>query len=156
VLEKVYFCGGKKSINLTQNTQRKMEKKDSIEEARRYVANAEEVIRKAEYDPELNRYTDGKYVKMAGNTLWNGSLIALDALFGISKRKGRPDIDKYKDAAWNRDRKLLAYIVDGYETMHLHMGYDGTKIKKTCDVGFELANAIIDRCEKLLPVPVCA
>ena len=49
-----------------------MEKKDPIEEARRYVANAEEVIKKANYDPELNRYSDGKYVKMAGNTLWNG------------------------------------------------------------------------------------
>ncbi len=47
-----------------------MEKKDPIEEARRYVANAEEVIKKANYDPELNIYTDGKYVKMAGNTLW--------------------------------------------------------------------------------------
>ncbi len=44
-----------------------MEKKDPIEEARRYVANAEEVIKKANYDPELNIYTDGKYVKMAGN-----------------------------------------------------------------------------------------
>ena len=48
-----------------------MEKKDPIEEARRYVANAEEVIKKANYDPELNIYTDGKYVKMAGNTLWH-------------------------------------------------------------------------------------
>ena len=121
-----------------------MEIENQIAEARRYVANAEEIIKKAGYDPELKRYTDGKYVKMAGNTLWNGCLVALDALFGINKRKGRPDIDKYKDAARNRDKKLLAYIVDGYVAMHLHMGYDGTKIKKTCDAGFELANAIIE------------
>ena len=46
-----------------------MEKKDPIEEARRYVANAEEVIKKANYDRELKIYTDGKYIKMAGNTL---------------------------------------------------------------------------------------
>ena len=58
-----------------------MEKKNPIEEARRYVANAEEVIQKANYDPELKIYTDGKYIKMAGNTLWNGCLIALDAGF---------------------------------------------------------------------------
>lgn len=133
-----------------------MKKKNQIEEARRYVANAEEVIKKAGFDPELKRYTDGKYVKMAGNTLWNGCLVALDALFGISKRKGRPDIDKYKDAARKRDRKLLAYIVDGYNIMHLAMGYDGNESKKVCEAGFEYANAIIDCCEKLCPVPVVA
>ena len=36
-----------------------MEKNDPIEEARRYVANAKEVIKKANFDPELNIYTDG-------------------------------------------------------------------------------------------------
>ena len=133
-----------------------MEKKDPIEEARRYVANAKEVIKKANYDPELNIYTDGKYIKMAGNTLWNGCLIALDAALGISKGKGRPDIGNYRDAAAKRDRKLMAAIVAGYNTMHLSMGYDGTKGKKICDAGFEYADAIIDRCAKLLPEPVCA
>ncbi|MBO4654617.1 MAG: DUF5618 family protein [Bacteroidales bacterium] len=122
------------------------ESKNPIEEARRYVTNAEEVIKKANYDPEMKRYTDSKYVKMAGNTLWNGCLIALDALFGIKKRKGRPDIDKYKKAASERDKKLLAYIVDGYSMMHLSMGYDGINQKKICDIGFEVANNIIDRC----------
>ena len=133
-----------------------MEIANPIEEARRYVANVEEVIKKADYDPELKRYTDGKYVKMAGNTLWNGCLVALDALFGISKRKGRPDIDKYTEAARKRDKKLLAFVVDGYSTIHLCMGYDGNKSKKVCDAGFDYANAIIDYCEKLLPVTVCA
>ena len=132
-----------------------MEIANPIEEARRYVANAEEIIKKADYDPELKRYTDGKYVKMAGNTLWNGCLVALDALFGISKRKGRPDIDKYTEAARKRDKKLLAFVVDGYSTIHLCMGYDGNKSKKVCDAGFDYANAIIDYCEKRLPVTVC-
>ena len=133
-----------------------MKKKDPIEEARRYVANAEEVIKKANYDPELNRYSDGKYVKMAGNTLWNGCLIALDTLFGISKRKGRPDIRKYKEEAAKRDKKLLAAIADGYNTLHLSMGYDGILNKKICDAGFEAANEIINRCAMLMPKPVCA
>lgn len=133
-----------------------MEKIDPIEEARRYVANAEEVIKKANYDSELNIYTDGKYIKMAGNTLWNGCLVALDAVLGISKGKGRADIGKYRDAAAKRDRKLMAAIVAGYNTMHLSMGYDGTKGKKICDAGFEYAEAIIDRCAKLLPEPACA
>ena len=116
-----------------------MEMKNPIEEARRYVANAEEVIKKANYDPELNRYSDGKYVKMAGNTLWNGCLIALDALFGISKRKGRPDIRKYKEEAAKRDKKLLAAISDGYNIMHLTMGYDGILSKNVCNEGFKYA-----------------
>lgn len=133
-----------------------MELKNPIEEARRYVANAKEVIKKANYDPELNIYTDGKYVKMAGNTLWNGCLIALDAALDIRKGKGRPSIEKYKEAAAKRDRKLLAAIVAGYDFMHLTMGYDGSKGKKTCDTGFEYANDIINRCAKLCPEPVCA
>ena len=133
-----------------------MERKNPIEEARRYVANAEEVIKKANYDPELNRYSDGKYVKMAGNTLWNGCLIALDALFGISKRKGRPDIRKYKEEAAKRDRKLLNAVNTGYNTMHLSMGYDGNTDKRVCDAGFANANDIISRCAHMMPAPVCA
>ena len=73
------------------------EKKNPIDEARRYVSNAKEVIKNANFDMELKIYMDGKYVKMAGNTLWNGCLVALDAVFGIRKYKGRPSIDKYKE-----------------------------------------------------------
>ena len=133
-----------------------MEVKNPIEEARRYVANAEEIIKKANYDPELNIYTDNKYVKTAGNILWCGCLVALDAVLDIPRGKGRPSIEKYKEAAGQRDRKLLAAIVTGYDIMHLFMGYDGTKNKKVCDAGFEKANAIIDRCALLSPEGKCA
>ena len=133
-----------------------MELNDPIEEARRYVANAKEVIEKAGLDPELNIYTDGKYVKMAGNTLWNGCLVALDAVLGVRKGKGRPSIEKYKEAAGKRDRKLLAYIIAGYDLMHLTMGYDGAKDKTACDSAFKRANDIIDRCASLCPKAVCA
>jgi len=131
-----------------------MEIENQIAEARRYVANAEEIIKKANYDPELKIYTDSKYIKTAGNILWSGCLVALDAVLDIRKGKGRPSIEKYKEAAGKRDRKLLAAIVAGYDTMHLVMGYDGNKSRKVCDAGFELANAIIDRCEMLCPEPV--
>ena len=125
------------------------EKKNPIEEARRYVANAEETIVKAVYDPETKSYTDKKYVKTAGNILWSGCLVALDAVLHVREGRGRPSIEKYKDAAGSRDRILLAAIVNGYDIMHLSLGYDGTRYKKTCDLGFELANAIIDRCALL-------
>ena len=133
-----------------------MEKENQIEEARRYVANAEEAIKKANYDPELNSYTDSKYIKAAGDYLWKGCLIALDAVFDVRKGKGRPSMDKYKMAVAKRDKKLLNSVNIGYDLMHLVMGYDGNKDKKVCDRGFEYANAIIDYCEKLLPVTVCA
>ena len=129
---------------------------DPIEEARRYVANAEEVIKKAKYDPETKSYLDSKYVKMAGDTLWKGCLISLDAVFHVRTGKGRPSIDKYKMAVAKRDKKLLNSVIIGYETMHLYMGYDGTRGKKTCDMGFEYANDIINRCAALLPDVVCA
>ena len=39
-----------------------MEYENPIEEARRYVANAEEVIKKANYDPETKSYRDSTSV----------------------------------------------------------------------------------------------
>ena len=80
-----------------------MEMKNPIEEARRYVANAEATIKKAQYDDETKSYLDGKYVKTAGDILWKGCLIALEALLHVSKGKGRPSIEKYKEAAAKRD-----------------------------------------------------
>ncbi|MBR3578314.1 MAG: DUF5618 family protein [Bacteroidales bacterium] len=128
-----------------------MELENPIEEARRYVTNAEEIIQKAGYDPEVKSYTDSKYVKTAGDILWKGCLIALDAVLHVRKGKGRPSIEKYQEAAGKRDRKLLQYVNNGYNTVHLYMGYDGTRGKKLCDAGFEYANSIIDRCALLYP-----
>ncbi|MCR4738490.1 MAG: DUF5618 family protein [Bacteroidales bacterium] len=133
-----------------------MEIDDPIKEARWYVANAEEVIKKAQYDPEMKSYTDSKYIRTAGDILWKGCLLALDAVLHVRKGKGRPSIDKYKEAVAKRDKKLLNFVNIGYNLLHLTMGYDGTKSKKVCDEGFEYANAIIDRCAMLLPEPVCA
>ena len=133
-----------------------MEKTNPIEEARRYVANAEEIIKKAGYDPELKSYTDSKYIKTAGNILWLGCLVALDAVLSVRNGKGRPSIEKYREAAGKRDRTLLKYINLGYDTMHLVMGYDGNKERKVCDAGFDRALDIIDRCAMLLPAPACA
>ena len=133
-----------------------MEKANPIEEARRYVANAEEVIKKSGYDPETKSYLDSKYIKTAGDILWKGSLIALNAVFHVSKGKSRPSIEKYRDAIAKRDGKLLRFVNNGYNVTHLYMGYDGVKSKKVCDTGFELANAIIDHCALLMPEPVCA
>lgn len=142
--------------NMTMDEIKNESEINPIDEARRYVANAEETIKRATYDPETKSYLDKKYVRTAGDILWKGCLIALDAVLHVRKGKGRPSVDKYRLAASQRDRKLLQFMKVAYDTMHLSMGYDGTQNKKTCDSGFEYANALIDRCAMLYhPEEVC-
>lgn len=129
-----------------------MRKKDPIEEARRYVDNARETLNdKGEFNAELNRYDDEKYVRAAGNYLWLGVLMALDAVFHVrSDRRTRVDIKDYREAVGKRDKKLLALVNDGYDVMHLYMNYDGVQSKGVSDEGFRLANNIIDRCASMV------
>ena len=127
-------------------------KNDPIAEARRYVDNARKTLSEnGELDVELNRYDDDKYVRAAGNYLWLGVLMALDAVFKVRKdRRTRVDINDYREVVGKRDRKLLALMNDGYLTMHLNMNYDGNPAKGVCDDGFRIANTIINRCEMML------
>ena len=129
-----------------------MKKKDPIAEARRYVDNAKKTLKEnGEYDAELNRYNDEKYVRAAGNYLWLGVLMALDAVFHVrTDRRTRVNINDYREAVGKHDRKLLALMNDGYITMHLSMNYDGNPAKGVCDDGFRLANSIVNRCEMML------
>ena len=129
-----------------------MKQKNPIAEARRYVDNARKTLNEnGELDVELNRYDDEKYVRAAGNYLWLGVLMALDAVFHVRKdRRTRVDINDYRECVGKRDRKLLALMNDGYDVMHLYMNYDGNQSKGVCDDGFRLANTIINRCETML------
>ena len=125
---------------------------DPVSEARRYVANAKELLdEKGQLDYETKLYLDRKYVKMAGNTLWNGVLLILEEVFHLkSKDRPHPDIIDYKDAINKRDGKLLRLVIVAYETIHISMGYDGIPAKETCQAGFRIANDIIDRCATML------
>ena len=127
-------------------------KKNPIDEARRYVENAERVLREnGKLNEEAKRYEDPKYVRAAGNYLWLGVLMALDAVFDVRKdRRTRVNIDDYERAVLKRDKKLFNWGKDGYSVMHLYMNYDGTARKSVCDDGFHLANDIIDRCATML------
>lgn len=129
-----------------------MRKKNPIEESRRYVDNARKTLREnGELDTELNIYQDEKYVRAAGNYLWLGVLMALDAVFHVRQdRRTRVDIKDYLAAVGKRDKKLLALVNTGYDVMHLSMNYDGIQSKGVSDEGFRLANNIIDRCEALV------
>ena len=127
-------------------------KKDLIKEARRYVDNAKKVLKEnGKLDEKYSRYEDSKYVRAAGNYLWLSVLMALDAVFDVrADRRTRVNIEAYKDAVGKRDRKLLGWVCDGYDVMHLSMNYDGVQSKPVCDDGFRLANNIIDRCASML------
>ena len=130
-----------------------MEKENPIEEAQRYVNNAKDTLKdNGELDTATRLYGDRKYVRSAGHFLWNAVLIVLDAVFQVkTPRRRHPDIKDYKDAVASRDRKLLALVNNGYDTMHIAMSYDGNQSKAVCDEGFRLANEIIKICSKMLP-----
>ena len=123
-----------------------------VEEALRYVENARDLLSvHGQLDYETQLYQDRKYVRMAGNTLWNGVLLMLDAVFHLkTKQRPHPDIMDYKDAISNRDKKLLSLVITGYEVMHISMGYDGIQSKTTSLEGIRLANEIINRCAAML------
>ena len=131
-----------------------MEKKNPIEEAKRYLANAKEILRdKAKKDGEY--YEDSKYTRMAGNCMWNGCLIALKPALGLTVKRGqRLDIDDFKAAAAKRNKKLLHDVVEGYNIMHLSMGYDGTTAVSVISGGVKVMGNIIAWCEANAPKPV--
>ncbi len=124
---------------------------DPVAEARRYVQNAKELLDgKARLDTETQAYQDRKYIRMAGNTLWNGVLLILDTTFQLENKKGRLSIYDYRNVVGQRDKKLLDMVNRGYDTMHLAMGYDGNLEKAISSAGIRIANDIIDRCEVML------
>ncbi len=125
-----------------------MESENPIIEAQRYFDNAKEILRdKAQKRGDY--YSDSKYTRMAGNTMWNGCLIALTYALNVKPQKGqRLDINDYKMVASKRSKKLVNDIVEGYNIMHLSMGYDGTKSVDVIQGGIKIMANIIDWCKK--------
>jgi Domain of unknown function (DUF5618) len=116
---------------------------DKYQEALRYVESAKEILStKAKKEDGL--YKDKKYVRMAGNTLWNSVLEALDSRFPeIQTEKGRPNISKYKEAVAKENKKILDKVVNAYDTLHLAMGYDGNQRYSLAQEGIQEAIEII-------------
>ena len=140
----------KESFNKKSN-----KKPPTIQEARRYVANAEEILReRGQLDEDGITYQDEKYVRAAGNYLWLGVLMALDTVFHVrDDRRTRVHINDYYEAISKRDWKLNDWVDDAYGIIHCYMNYDGNQSKKLCDLGFDYANRIIDRCATMVPSP---
>lgn len=144
----------KKHLGLQKPNAILKKKREPIKEARRYVDNAREILlERGKLDDEGFQYEDEKYVRAAGNYLWLGVLMALDGVFHVREdRRTRVNIEAYQDAVSKRDLKLLSWLNEGYEIIHLYMNYDGNSNKGLCDLGFEYANRIINRCETMMPI----
>lgn len=78
---------------------------------------------------------------MAGNTLWNGVLVSLEARF---PQKGRADIRKYREEVAKINKSKLKTLNVAYELIHLHMGYDGALWAPTSRDGIKLAVELIE------------
>jgi len=124
--------------------------KHPIREAERYLQNAKQILsEKAEKDGDY--YNDSKYVRMAGNTAWNGVLIALDAVLKIREnlKKGqRLDFKDYQDAIAKKDGKMPRTLYSAYKLLHLALGYDGITSYKTVQDSMEQAKIILEWADK--------
>lgn len=113
-----------------------------IDEARRYVENARQLLRE-NARKEDGIYQDTKYVKLAGHAAYAGVLVALDGLLG-QKKKGRKDVDWYKQQLAGIDKKKLGQFVAAYDTLHLSMSYDGNPSADVAQAGLSQAETLID------------
>lgn len=114
---------------------------DSIQEARRYLDNAKQILREKAIKDD-GYYQDAKYVKMAGHTAYAGILVALDEFLG-KKSKGRKDVDWYKSNLSKIDKKVLNAFNNAYQVLHLDMAYDGANGAELINSGFSEAEKII-------------
>ena len=124
--------------------------KHPIREAERYLQNARQILsEKAEKDGDY--YNDSKYVKMAGNTAWNGVLVALDAVLDVRsgmKRGQRPEFKDYQAAIAKKDNKMTRPLLGAYESLHKSLGYDGNPRYKIVQDSLDQAKMILDWAEK--------
>ncbi|KQS31393.1 DUF5618 family protein [Dyadobacter sp. Leaf189] len=119
---------------------------DSIEEARRYLANAKQILSE-KARKEDGYFQDQKYVKMAGHTAYTGILLVLDEIFG-KKTRGRKDVDWYKQHLSQADKKMLNSFMTAYQVLHLDMAYDGAKSAALARLGLEEAEKLIHWVER--------
>ena len=119
---------------------------NSVQEARRYMDNARELLRE-KAGKQNGQYHDRKYVRMAGNTAYSGILVALDSLLE-DKKKGRKDVTWYKAQLAKLDKRLLDTFVLAYDTLHLALGYDGNLDADVAQAGLKRADTIINWVEQ--------
>jgi len=126
--------------------EQKLVKVNYYSEAIRYMDNAKETLVKA--GKEIPFYLDDKYVKTACGIAYNGVLKALDGYFilkSIKEPKGKKSIEYYRNNVLKIDRKLMDYLNNAYEILHISGYYEGVTSVKVIQEGFDLAYTIIER-----------
>lgn len=118
---------------------------EKVNEARRYVNNARELLRE-KAGKENGVYQDRKYVRLAGHAAYLGVLVALDGLFQV-KKGTRKSVEWYQEQLRKTDRKLLDSFNAAYDTLHLAMGYDGNISADVSAAGITTAENIINWVE---------
>ncbi len=123
-----------------------------IAEARRYIKNAKDILKKYGNKGAIleGYYQDPKYVKMAGNTAWNGVLVAMEAVFELKttmKKGQRAGYYDYLKKIAKTNYKILTLFESAYDTLHKSMGYDGQLSVKIATAAIEAASSVIDWCE---------
>lgn len=124
-------------------------KTPAFKEAKRYIQNATELLRKTGRDN--GSYKDRKYVKLAGHAAWSAVLVAVDQYLeskGVKQPKGRKDKSWYTDHLSRINRKINSAFENAYDGLHLSMGYDGALVVKSAQGFLEEGRRVIELCEK--------
>ena len=117
---------------------------NGIEEAKRYLNNAKEILRE-KARKEDGYYLDRKYVKLAGHAAYSGVLVALDSI--LEEKKGRKSVEWYQENLRKMDRKALDTFNYAYDILHLSMAYDGVLNANVSKEGLKEAEALINWVE---------
>ena len=110
-------------------------------ETERYLANGLEVLKKA--GKKGKYYEDGKYVKMAGHTLYSAMLLALDDILPKT-RKNRNTESEYRKFLAGENKSILKDFNNAYFILHQSMGYDGILSSVVIQDGIKSAKTVID------------
>jgi Domain of unknown function (DUF5618) len=127
------------------------EKEMRYREALRYLENAARILStKAGKDGKY--YQDGKYVRMACGTAYNGTLLALDTFVEIKgksierKRKNaRVSVDDYRKRLTPIDKKILKTFNTAYEILHLVGYYEGETNYFVIQAGMDSALDVVNQ-----------
>ncbi|MCD4793388.1 MAG: DUF5618 family protein [Bacteroidales bacterium] len=110
-------------------------------ETNRFLANGKEILKKAEKKGKF--YTDPKYVKIAGHTLYSAMLVALDDIMPKNKKERNTEIT-YRKFLASKNKKILNHFNSAYSILHQGMGYDGILKYIVIKSGIEDAKTVIN------------
>ncbi len=117
-----------------------MTKLELTKETDRYLINGLDVLKKAEKSGKY--YSDSKYVKMSGHTLYSAMLLALDEVMPKS-RKGRNTEGEYRKFLAGKNKSVLKDFNNAYFILHQSMGYDGILSSVVIQDGVKSAKVVI-------------